>query len=58
MSLTEVYKQLEKAQDELRELDTSAYPPKQREAVELLSRNVDAVVELAFLAGNLGEPTG
>ena len=58
MPLTEVYKLLERAQDELRAVDASVLRPDQREAVELLTKNVDAVVELAFLAGNLGEPQG
>ena len=58
MSLNAVYQLLEKAQDQLRELDPAAYPPPQHELVAKLREQVDAAVELAFAAGNEGEPQG
>lgn len=58
MPLTQVYKLLERAQDELRGIDPDALTPAQRAPVDRLREQLDATVELAFLAGNAGEPQG
>jgi hypothetical protein len=56
--LTKVYQLLEQAQDELRAIAPEQLAAAQRPAVDRLREHLDVTVELAFAAGNAGEPQG